>query len=188
MRELKYAILGLLNQKSMSGYELSAEFGSALNEFWSAKHSQIYPELKKLTQEGMITFEVAISGNVLQKKIYTITDAGRRDFLEWLSEDQPMSSTPKDIFRLRVFFSNELSDQQRLTMFESHLEQHKLRLSYLKQQMEKFDGTPDDESPLLGDYMVLTGAIMREETTCKWLKKCITLSSKQDKEYKKTGD
>ena len=71
MRELKYAILGLLNQKSMSGYELSAEFGSALNEFWSAKHSQIYPELKKLTQEGMVTYEVAISGNVLQKKIYT---------------------------------------------------------------------------------------------------------------------
>ena len=68
MRELKYAILGLLNQKSMSGYELSAEFESALNEFWSANHSQIYPELKKLTQEGMITYEVAISGHVLQKK------------------------------------------------------------------------------------------------------------------------
>ena len=57
MRVLKYAILGLLNQKSMSGYELSSEFESALNEFWNAKHSQIYPELKKLTEEGMITFE-----------------------------------------------------------------------------------------------------------------------------------
>ena len=50
MRVLKYAILGLLNQKSMSGYELSSEFESALNEFWNAKHSQIYPELKKLTE------------------------------------------------------------------------------------------------------------------------------------------
>ena len=49
MRVLKYAILGLLNQKSMSGYELSSEFESALNEFWNAKHSQIYPELRKLT-------------------------------------------------------------------------------------------------------------------------------------------
>ena len=53
----------------MRGYELSSEFESALNEFWSANHSQIYPELKKLTQEGMITYEVAISGHVLQKKI-----------------------------------------------------------------------------------------------------------------------
>lgn len=186
MRELKYAILGLLNQKSMSGYELSAEFGSALNEFWSAKHSQIYPELKKLTQEGMVTYEVAISGNVLQKKIYTITDDGRRDFLEWLSEDQPMSSTPKDIFRLRVFFSSELSARDRLKMFKDHLEQHRLRLTYLRRQMEKFDGIPDSDSSLLGDYMVLMGAIMREETTCKWLKKCIALSSRSEAECEKT--
>ena len=54
MRVLKYAILGLLNQKSMSGYELSSEFESALNEFWNAKHSQIYPELRKLTEEKKI--------------------------------------------------------------------------------------------------------------------------------------
>lgn len=80
MRVLKYAILGLLNQKSMSGYELSSEFESALNEFWNAKHSQIYPELRKLTEEGMITFETAITGNVLEKKIYTITEAGKKSF------------------------------------------------------------------------------------------------------------
>lgn len=184
MRELKYAILGLLNKKSMSGYELSAEFGSALNEFWSAKHSQIYPELKKLTQEGMITFEVAISGNVLQKKIYTITEEGRQDFLKWLAEDQPMVSTPKDIFRLRVFFSDELPAEQRIEMFESHLKQHMSRLGYLRQKVEKFDGMPDRDSPLIGDYMVLTGAIMREETTCRWLEKCIELSLGQHREYK----
>ncbi len=176
MRELKYAILGLLNQKSMSGYELSAEFESALNEFWSAKHSQIYPELKKLTQEGMITYEVAISGHVLQKKIYTITDAGREDFLRWLAEDQPISPTPKDVFRLRVFFSGELTPQQRRSMFEGHLAQHLARLSYLRQQMNKFDTPPGSSSPEIGDYLVLTGAIMREETTCEWLKKCMDLA------------
>lgn len=104
MRVLKYAILGLLNQKSMSGYELSSEFESALNEFWNAKHSQIYPELRKLTEEGMITFETAITGNVLEKKIYTITEAGKKSFRKWLAEDQPISPTPKDTFRLRVFF------------------------------------------------------------------------------------
>ena len=64
----------------MSGYELSSEFESALNEFWNAKHSQIYPELRKLTEEGMITFETAITGNVLEKKIYTITEAGKKVF------------------------------------------------------------------------------------------------------------
>ena len=181
MGTLKYAILGLLNRKNMTGYDLSKEFETTLFEFWNAKHSQIYPELKKLTQEGMLTYEEVISGTALKKKIYTITEAGRRDFLEWLAEDQPMCPTPKDIFRLRVFFSDELSAEQRLKMFESHLAQHRLRLAYLQQQMEKFDGVPEGGSagqksaPGLGDYLVLTGAIMREENTCQWLKRCMEI-------------
>ena len=56
MRTLKYAILGMLAQKPMTGYDLMQEFESTLNEFWSANHSQIYPELKKLTNEGSITY------------------------------------------------------------------------------------------------------------------------------------
>ena len=62
MRTLKYAILGLLNQRDMSGYELMKQFESGLNEFWSAKHSQIYPELAKLAEEGSVAYQVQISG------------------------------------------------------------------------------------------------------------------------------
>lgn len=71
MGTLKYAILGLLNRKPMTGYDLSKEFNFQLNEFWSAKHSQIYPELKKLTNEDLIVHEVEISGDVLEKKFTT---------------------------------------------------------------------------------------------------------------------
>ena len=60
MRTLKYAILGLLNQKEMTGYDLMKQFESTLCEFWSAKHSQIYPELKKLTEEGSVAYKMCI--------------------------------------------------------------------------------------------------------------------------------
>lgn len=80
MGTLKYAILGLLNRNEMTGYELSKEFETTLFEFWNAKHSQIYPELKSLNAEGLIQYRVEITGNVLEKKVYTITDEGRRDF------------------------------------------------------------------------------------------------------------
>ena len=176
MRILKYAILGLLNHKSMSGYELSAEFESALNEFWRAKHSQIYPELKKLTEEGMITYVTAITGNVLEKKIYTITDEGRKSFLKWLAEDQPIVPTPKDPFRLRVFFISELPVERRIELLENQLTQHRLRKTYLEKQMEKFNRVPDSNSKDFGDYLVLTGAIMRQDMLCEWLEKCIMLT------------
>lgn len=106
MRTLKYAILGLLNQKEMTGYDLMKQFESTLCEFWSAKHSQIYPELKKLTEEGSVAYKTEPSDNGAEKKIYHITEEGRRDFIDWLSSETKPQPTPKDISRLKIFFCN----------------------------------------------------------------------------------
>lgn len=172
MRTLKYAILGLLNQKDMTGYELMKQFESALCEFWSAKHSQIYPELKKLTTEGKIEYIIEISGTVLEKKVYSITDSGRKDFLKWLSRDEEMEKTPKDVFRLKLFFSNCLSPELRLSHIESQLLQHEKRLEHLKGNQSKFIDVPASDSDEFGDYLVLIGAVMREEMVCDWLRRC----------------
>lgn len=67
MRTLKYAILGLLNRNPMTGYDIVKEFNFQLAEFWNAKHSQIYPELKKLVNEKLIVYDIKISGDVLRK-------------------------------------------------------------------------------------------------------------------------
>ncbi len=175
MRTLKYAILGLLYDRTMTGYELMKEFGSALNEFWSAKHSQIYPELKKLTAEGLISYEIEISGTSLEKKAYSITESGKKDFLSWLSEDTEMEETPKSVFRLKLFYSSHLSREERIHMLESQLKKEQKRLDALRHNQLKFEGIPDQNTPAFGDYLVLKGAIMREESTCAWLEECLTL-------------
>lgn len=175
MRTLKYAILGLLNQQQMTGYDLMKQFESALNEFWSANHSQIYPELKKLTEEGLISYEIAISGTVLEKKLYTITLAGKQAFEEWLKKEEVLDATPKDVFRLRLFFASAMTPQTRLQQLQLHLEQHQQRLAHLKKNSEKFSEVPAQDSTDFGDYLVLMGAVMREETTCNWLQKCIDI-------------
>jgi len=175
LRTLKYAILGLLNQRNMSGYELTQQFESALCEFWNAKHSQIYSELKKLTDEQMICYEIEISGNVLEKKVYSITETGKADFMNWLRKDEPMGATSKDVFRLRLFFSNKLDQEVRIELLNSQLMQHRLRLMHLKNNQTKFNKVPQKDSDEFSDYLVLLGAIMREEMSCEWLKQCIEL-------------
>ena len=104
MGTLKYAILGLLNRKNMTGYDLSKEFETTLFEFWNAKHSQIYPELKSLSENGLVRYEVEITGNVLEKKVYSITEKGREDFYKWEESLNPLKPVPKDEFRLQLFF------------------------------------------------------------------------------------
>ena len=176
MRTLKYAILGLLSQNSMTGYELMKQFESTLAEFWYAKHSQIYPELKKLTEEGCVSYDIQISGVSLEKKLYTITELGRVEFLGWLAAETELESTPKDVSRLKIFFSNALSPEARTQLFKDQLRQHHSRLLHLKQNQAKFSAIPSKNCDAFGDYLVLLGAIMREETHCRWLEKCLELA------------
>lgn len=173
MRNLKYAILGLLNQQPMTGYQLMQKFEGALSEFWHAKHSQIYPELKKLASEGMVEYEVQITGTSLEKKRYRLTEAGREDFRQWLAADEPLAATPKDVFRLRLFFANELSPKKRIELLESQRRRHEDRLAQLKKNREAFGGMPPGNTESFYDYLVLKGAIMREETHCQWLQECM---------------
>lgn len=173
MRLLKYAILGLLMKRSMTGYEISKEFNFELAEFWYANHSQIYPELKKLSEENMVVFDIEISGDILEAKRYTITEAGIREFTEWLYKDEKISRTPKDIFRLRMYFSNNIDINSRVHMLENQRLQHVKRVNTLKKTFEQYAIVPDVNTDRFGDFLVLRGAIMREENYIAWIDECI---------------
>ena len=99
---LRYAILGLLSRESMTGYDLTKRFDTTIGFFWSAKHSQIYPELAALTKEGLVTFEVVTQTSKPNKKVYTITDAGRENLAHWVAEPRE-KRTVKDPLLLRTW-------------------------------------------------------------------------------------
>ncbi len=176
MGTLTYAILGLLSQQSRTGYELKKEFESTLNEFWSAKHSQIYPELSRLTEAGLVEYTTEITGTALERKRYALTPAGKAAFYAWLEQRHKMPPTPKDEFRLQLFFSGCLEPARRLDLLRDQLHQHRARLEHLQKNQEKFHGAVPEEANALCDYLVLLGAIMREEAACAWLERCIALT------------
>lgn len=175
MGTLKYAILGLLYEKNMTGYELKKAFESVLLESWRAKHSQIYPELKQLTQAGLVQYTIAISGTVLEKKVYSITETGKAELLEWVSAPHTLPPMPKEEFRLQLFFSSILSIQQRILLLQNQLEQRQKRLADLRLSGQKFDPIPPKTDAAFCDYLVWLGGVMREENACAWLEECISL-------------
>jgi len=176
MRTLKYAILGLINRKAMTGYDLMKVFNMELVNFWYAQHSQLYPELKKLTAEGLLTYETVLQGEKLEKKLYSITEAGKGAFLSWLAEQDLLEPTPKDIFRLKTYFIESMTKEDILKQFQYQLDQRKEKLEKLETSMAQHpyaSKISDVLSPLYGDYIVLKGAIMRERTYIDWLAGCI---------------
>lgn len=174
MRSLKYAILGLLCRHPMTGYEIAKEFNSELAEFWYANHSQIYPELKKLNDEGLVSYDIEISGEILEAKRYTITEDGFDDFTKWLNKDEKIQKTPKDIFRLRMYFSGNMNVETRVRLLENQRIQHVKRLNTLKKKNEPYTEVPPRDSDRFGDFLVLQGAIMRQENIIAWIDKCIS--------------
>lgn len=173
MRTLKYAILGLINRHDMTGYDITKEFNAELANFWNAKHSQIYPELKKLVDEGLIFFDVVVTGDVLEKKLYSITEKGKLELQRWLLKDEPLEPTPKDKFRLKMYFCDEMPIDKMASLLESQLGKRTLKHKFLVERLKEYKEIPAAGTDRFGDYIILEGAVMRESTYIEWLTKTL---------------
>jgi DNA-binding PadR family transcriptional regulator len=97
---LRHALLGSLADQPRTGYALLKHFEQSLAYAWPASHSQIYPELARLVDEGLI--EQTESG-ARNSKTYAVTDAGLEDLRRWLLETTPERRVRSDA-ALRTFF------------------------------------------------------------------------------------
>ena len=169
-RILKYVILGLLEQGEKSGYDIKNCFNEEIGEFWSAKHSQIYPELRKLTEEGLITYRNTIIGEKLEKKIYSITDKGRKDLNNWLEKTTELPNAEKDEFILKLFFLKKSDKDILVNMFKSQIHLREEKLLFLKNRRDVLTQDPDFKEEQYGHYLILKRAINREKNYISWLK------------------
>lgn len=123
---LRHALLDLLADEPMSGYDLTRLFSVSLANVWPAQHSQIYPELARLTADGLI----AQTGEGPRgRKVYQTTAAGQEALRAWLRETEPDYSVRYEAL-LRVFCLWVLPTEEALAYlgrdraeYVSHLEQ-----------------------------------------------------------------
>jgi DNA-binding PadR family transcriptional regulator len=97
---LQSALLGVLDARTMSGYELVQFFNAGSGWLWSAPQSQIYPLLRKLEAGGLIVGEQRQRGK-LERTVYSITEAGRAELHGWIATAQP-APPPRDAFALQM--------------------------------------------------------------------------------------
>jgi DNA-binding PadR family transcriptional regulator len=88
---LPHAILGFLSALPMTGYELKTQaFDRSVAHFWPAVLPQIYRELEALEARGWATHTVHVQQGRPNRKVYTITLAGRVELDRWLRTHQPL--------------------------------------------------------------------------------------------------
>jgi DNA-binding PadR family transcriptional regulator len=132
---LRHALLGLLVNRTASGYDLMKLFDTSLANVWPATQSQVYGELTRLADGGLV--EVTAQGP-RGRKDYAVTEAGLDELRRWLSKPTPEPPRRSDTL-LRVFFLDLLSPQQRREFLNHLAEQaavHHTQLRTLRESMD----------------------------------------------------
>jgi len=113
---LDLAVLGLLKEAPMSGYELKKQLGVKLGAFWRVSFGSLYPCLKRLTADGALEVEESLFTS-RKKHVYRLTDRGDLHFHELL-ESADMHDLEQDRFSLRLAFFRYLRPETRLYQLE----------------------------------------------------------------------
>jgi PadR family transcriptional regulator AphA len=97
-------ILGFLRFRPRSGYDIRRAVEISTQFFWGASFGQIYPELKRLEDAGLVEVE-ASADTGRRRKVYRLTAAGERAFADWLADEDALFQY-RDEWLLRMFFSD----------------------------------------------------------------------------------
>lgn len=119
--DVKSTLLGFLMGSCMTGYELKKIFSISFSFFSGLSYGSIYPALKKMEKEGLITMRMEIQDGAPNRKVYTITDSGREAFMEAMRAPFSMDKA-KSPFLAKLFFFAHLSPEERVAMTTSHLQ------------------------------------------------------------------
>jgi len=129
----QWALLGLLTQKPMHGYELHRYFTdpSALGQVWYLGLSQMYKLLKELERQSYVEVTVELQENYPARKVYHITPSGRSAFLHWM--EKPVSNTRliRVEFLAKLFLAQLLGSEMIERVIDTQLETCQAQLTRL---------------------------------------------------------
>ncbi len=104
-------ILGMLAFGKNTGYDIKQFVDHSTRFFWAASYGQIYPELKRLEDHGLVRGRSEPSG-ARARTVFELTDAGRAALNHWLSADVEQVYELRDEGMLKLFFSDSLPERR----------------------------------------------------------------------------
>ncbi|MCC5816108.1 MAG: PadR family transcriptional regulator [Leptospira sp.] len=112
----QYALLGILSQCEMSGYEIKKFVETSLGFFWNESFGQIYPTLKNMEEMGWVTSSEAVAEDSNKTKIvYKISKLGLKELKHWL-ENSTTNIMIRNELLLKVFFGRNMEKTKFLSM------------------------------------------------------------------------
>ena len=188
---LELAVLGLLKERSMHGYELRKQLGAMLGPFWQVSWGSLYPALRRLAKSGAVerdeqpipkraskrtlakTTKASKSAKApalsagRRKTVYRITPEGDQMFKEMLQETA--AAVDAEHFTLKLAFFRYLPPETRLTLLER-------RRAYLQDKLAQFKSNLREYKERVDSYTLSlhNHGIAATQNDIEWIDELIT--------------
>ncbi|MFE5831137.1 PadR family transcriptional regulator [Streptomyces sp. NPDC056508] len=169
---LKHAVLAALLEGEASGYDLAKIFDVSVANFWAATPQQLYRELDRLAEAGLITARVVEQERRPNKRMFSLTETGRRDLAAYTSTP-PRPSAVRDELLVQVQACDEGDTAAVRAFVARRMETARTKLARYDRLRERMLAGRDEETYLgeaerIGPYLTLMRGRFFEEENLRW--------------------
>lgn len=171
---LELAILGLLLESPMHGYELRKRLTGLLGAFRAFSYGSLYPALRRMQADGLIVEDAAPISTVLgatkvrrARRVYQLTEAGTQRFTELVADTGPQNYTD-DGFGVHLAFFNRTPAEARMRILEGRRRQVEERREGLREAVARASSSLDRYTKQLHQL-----GLESSEREVKWLNELI---------------
>jgi DNA-binding PadR family transcriptional regulator len=164
------ALLGLLARQPATGYDLAKRMERPVGYFWTAHHSQIYPELSRLEEAGLVQHAVVEGAGPRPTKRYAVTPAGRAALRAWLASD--MEPQPvRDLETLRLWSIWTVDAETARSLVTQARARHTAALAAYQGELDGIVDDPrarDPSHPMFASRLTLEGGVRSRRAAVEW--------------------
>jgi DNA-binding PadR family transcriptional regulator len=161
---VKHGILAVLDRRSMHGYDLRRDLEEELGPAWAVNFGQIYTTLERLVRDGLVVQSETVStADAPDRKLYTVTPAGRAELHRWFLSADDDAETGRDELHAKIVLglTGDIDVQQ---VIQAQRKGQLRRIGLLTKRKEELDPELDLASVLQIDF-----SIAKSEAIVRWL-------------------
>ncbi len=130
-----YVILGMLSKHPFSGYDLKQKLSKVSAFYWSESNAQIYPVLKKLEEQNLVSSYLDETSGARNKRIFSITKRGLAELVAWLEEDE-IAEAYREEFLLKFSLGQHLSKAKLVKKLQQYQHNNIEKLAQVNEVIE----------------------------------------------------
>lgn len=180
---LRNAIMATLLEGEASGYDLAKGFDASVANFWMATPQQLYRELEKMEADGLIAARVVQQERRPNKRLFSLTDAGRRALREFTATP-PRPGAIRDELVVQVQSLDAGDTDAVRAALEERMSWAKAKLArYERLRAKLLDGRFEDEylatTDRVGPYLTLMRGLSFERENVRWCEQSLAILARR---------